>query len=92
MQRKLDSDDNFPADRFLLEVSIPSLEDPTQVGATAQVGAEWVVEAEEGFTKCGLGFSNAQDDYYNATRIYNNIRQAIRIMNSNTANDHEENL
>ena len=92
VQRKLDSDDNFPADRFLLEVSIPSLEDPTQVGATAQVGAEWVVEAEEGFTKCGLGFSNAQDDYYNATRIYNNIRQAIRIMNSNTANDHEENL
>lgn len=84
VQRKLDSDDNFPADRFILEVSLPTLEDPTQVGASAQVGAEWVITAEAGFTKCGLAFANARDDYFNAERIYNNIRQAIRIMNSNS--------
>lgn len=90
VRRKIDSDDQFPSDRFLLEVSIPSLEDPAQVGADARVGAEWVVDSEEGFSKLGLGFSNAQDDYFNAVRIYNNIRQAICIMNTNTGNDHEE--
>lgn len=90
VRRKLDSDDKFPSDRFILEVSIPSLEDPAQVGATAQVGAEWVLGDEEDFEKLGLGFSNAQDDYFNAVRIYYNIRQAIRIMNTNTGNDHEE--
>lgn len=79
IRRKLG--DGVPNDRFIMEVAIPTIADPTQVGATAAGAAGWVLEPEERFTKSGLSAANAQDDYFNKDRIYNNVRQAIAIMN-----------
>lgn len=83
--------DKVPTDRFVLEVAIPSIADPTQVGATAPVAAWWAIDIDaskpeveqkpDAFTKAGLAVANAQDDYFNGTMIYNNVRQAIAIMN-----------
>lgn len=82
--------ENVPTDRFVLEVAIPTLADPTQVGATAPVAAAWVrnidatkpdvVQKQEEFVKAGLAIDNAQDDYFNSARIYANVRQAIGIL------------
>lgn len=82
--------DKVPADRFILEVAIPSIADPTQIGATAPVAAAWVnnidaskpdvIQKTEEFTKAGLAVDNAQDDYFNKVRIYDNVRQAIAVM------------
>lgn len=87
--------EGVPNDRFILEVTVPTTEDPTQVGATPQAAAEWAVTPEgDGvaeFIKAGLAVGNAQYDYFNTVRIYNSIRQAMSIMNpANTGNDHEE--
>lgn len=80
VQRQLG--EGIPNDRFIMEVAIPSFADPTQIGATAQVAAKWVLLPETKFTKVGVAASNAQDDYFNISMIYKNIRQAAVIMNT----------
>lgn len=82
--------EGVPTDRYVIEVAIPPLAEPTQVGATAQVAAAWVNEPYDKYTKSGLSVHNAQDDYYNIDMIYKNIRQATAIMNSTSNNDDDE--
>lgn len=72
--------EGVPADRFIMEVAIPTLADPTQVGATAKVAAQWTLLPETDFSKQGVAVSNAQDDYYRIDMIYRNIRQAMAIL------------
>ena len=43
--------------------------------------AEWIRKSGSGFYKCGLFITHAQYDYYNASHIYQHIREAIIIMN-----------
>lgn len=74
--------EGVPTDRFILEVAIPSVYDPVQVGATPQAAADWVNIESSRFTKAGLAVANARDDYFNSVRIYNNIREAIAKMNT----------
>lgn len=75
-----------PTDRCILEVAIPTLDDPAQVGATPQQAAEWVNIPYDRFDKVGLSVNNAQDDYFYVDSIYKNIRRAIQIMNPATNN------
>lgn len=73
--------------RFIMEVAIPTLADPTQVGATAVRAAEWVLMEETRFVKAGIAVDNVQDDYFNSKQIYDNVRQAIAVL---TAEPEEE--
>lgn len=43
--------------------------------------AEWMRKGGTNFNKGGLFITHAQYDYYNASHIYQNIREAIAIMN-----------
>lgn len=74
--------DEIPKDRFVIDVVIPDISMPEQIGATPQVAAHWVTAEEEGFVKSGISVSNAQDDYFDPDMIYRNIRESIKIMNN----------
>ncbi len=84
-----------PTDRFIIGVAIPSLVDPgddtgyfssydtdgkTRLRATKGV-ARWAVSSAAGYTKSGIAIDEAQNDYYNITFVYKNLREAISIMN-----------
>ena len=68
--------------RFIIEVAIPPLADPAQVGATAEQAAKWILEDETLFVKSGLAVDNLQDDYFNKVRIYDNVRTAMGILSA----------
>lgn len=85
---------NFPTDRFIICTTTLSLTDPNatdglfsqldQWGNTqsAIVGAaNWVVSQNVSYGKAGISVDNAQNDYYDITKVYRNIRTAIQIMN-----------
>jgi len=71
----------IPTDRYLLEVAIPNALDPVQEGPEASVAASWVTKQTADFTRAGLSFANAKDDYYTTWLSYGVIRRAITIMN-----------
>lgn len=72
-----------PKDRVIMEHTVPSTDSPEQKGSSLAEGAKWVVDESDNtsFTPCGLGVSNAYDDYFNKTMDYYNVRTAISIMN-----------
>ena len=85
---------NIPADRFIVSVTVRSLEDPTLTDGTfsgmdrkgrektAIIGAaEWTAKPVQGVVKAGIAVENAQNDYYNLSLVYYSIREAISIMN-----------
>lgn len=71
-----------PTDRIVLEVAIPSIAEPIQIGATPQRAAEWLLVGTDQFLKLGLAVSNARDDYFNIDLIYKNIREAVGKLNT----------
>ena len=88
--------EGVPTDRFIIGVTIPSISDPDsdagyfsdyedeekKVRLTAVKGAaQWVLVLDKKYTKVGISIVNAQDDYFNSSFIYKNIRGAIGIMN-----------
>ena len=80
---------DVPSDRIVVEVSVPSEENPAPACATPQTAAEWIVEPSEAYVKCGICVGNAQDDYLVDT-TFGNIRKAISILNGNGSQDPEE--
>lgn len=83
-----------PTDRMVIGVTTPSLTDPTDdrglFSATDASGeavravsgaAEWVCEQSGSFVRAGICVENAQNDYYNITKSYKYIREAIQTMN-----------
>ncbi len=88
----LSIEDGVPTDRFVVTVSAKSL-DPSddktgyytnannELVSSMPIAAEWVDSRESAFTKAGLGILNAQNDYYNLSNSYQNIRHAISTMN-----------
>ena len=49
---------------------------------TAIIGAaEWTAKSTSGVAKAGIAVENAQNDYFNLSEVYYNIREAISIMN-----------
>lgn len=43
--------------------------------------AQWVVSPASGYEKLGISIANAQNDYFNLTLVYKNIREAVDILN-----------
>lgn len=79
---------NIPNDRFIACTTTRSFEEPDAKpgtftgGITAIAGAAgWVTMPTDGYVKAGISVANAQNDYYNVTKVYSNIRQAISTMN-----------
>lgn len=72
---------NVPADRFIIEVTVPTPADPAQTGLTPAEAASWVTVAYQAFDKTGICIENAQDDYFLAEKSYGSIREAVRILN-----------
>ena len=44
-------------------------------------GAGWTAKTSSGVVKAGIAVENAQNDYFNLSEVYYNIREAISIMN-----------
>ena len=85
---------NRPSDRFVVLVTTRSLVDPALTDGTfsgtdrngkemtAIIGAaEWTAKSTSGVVKAGIAVENAQNDYFNLSEVYYNIREAISIMN-----------
>lgn len=48
--------------------------------------AQWVASTSPNYTRAGLVIKNVQPDYYNVTKIYPHLREAISIMNPSPKN------
>ena len=92
-------DSSFPTDRFVVGVTTVSLTDTDSTDGyfastdedgeeiTAIVGAaSWAVQTSSSYTRAGISVANAQVDYYNSSKIFPNIREAISIMNPTPLN------
>lgn len=69
---------------ILVEVTVPSMDSPKQVGATPEVAAEFAVEKQNNrkYQTQGIVVANADKDYYRKDKMYRNVRKAITILNS----------
>lgn len=76
--------DIVPNDRTVVQVTVPPIEDPLQIGATAEQGAEWTVipESKGKFIKSGVFVENAHCDYFTEKGTYGHIRAAITILDT----------
>lgn len=53
----------------IMELTVPTVAEPEQKGASLVAGASWVLSESENttFKACGLAAGNAYDDYFNKT-------------------------
>lgn len=67
----------------IMELTVPTVAEPDQKGASLVSGASWVLSESENttFKACGLAAGNAYDDYFNKNYPFCNVRKAISIMN-----------
>lgn len=77
-----------PTDRFILGVTTPYKNESGAIngelsdGSSAIVAAgQWAVVQSDCYTKAGISIDAAQEDYFNADKIYIHICEAINIMN-----------
>ena len=78
---------DVPTDRFVMGTTTPYL---TNTGAlngkfsddsSAIIGAaQWAIVKTPDYTKAGISIDAAEQDYFNITKIYPNIREAINIL------------
>lgn len=78
---------DVPTDRFVMGVTTPYTTAAGTINGTlndessAIVGAaQWAIAATADFTKAGISIDNAEQDYYNYSKIYTNIREAINVL------------
>lgn len=81
-----------PTNRIIMEVTVPSVDNPVQIGRSVVEAAEWVIaeSANEKFTPLGVAVSNAYDDYFNKTLEFWNIKKAMAIMNPSQTEESEK--
>lgn len=80
--------EGVPTDRFIIRSTTPSM-NPDDVktgyfndGSLAIIqSALWVANPSQHFIKAGLAIDNSQNDYYNPSKTYPTIREAIDFMN-----------
>lgn len=67
----------------VMELTVPTVSEPEQKGASLSEGAAWVLSEVENktFKACGLAAGNAYDDYFNKNYPFCNVRKAISQMN-----------
>ena len=76
-----------PTDRFIMAVSTPSLD--TSDTSTGFIGTEraiietayWITADTQEYDKCGIAINNVQNDYYQTSGNYHNVKKTINIMN-----------
>ena len=73
-----------PKDRVIMELTVPSADEPEQVGMSPVEAAAWLwTEIENpSFTPRGLCVENAHDDYFCKDMAFKNIRAAITVLNT----------
>ena len=73
-----------PKDRVIMELTVPSADEPEQVGMSPVEAATWLwTEIENpSFTPRGLCVENAHDDYFCKDMAFKNIRAAITVLNT----------
>ena len=73
-----------PKDRAIMELTVPSADEPEQVGMSPVEAAAWLwTEIENpSFTPRGLCVENAHDDYFCKDMAFKNIRAAITVLNT----------
>lgn len=78
---------DIPTDRFIVKASTISLDTSDKntgyydTDRAIIEAAYWVTETGTGYNKAGLGIYNIQNDYYNATNVYQYAKESINIMN-----------
>lgn len=84
-----------PADRFVIGVTTPSLTDATDksgifpgvLNESAIVAAgQWAATHQAGYAIGGVCVADAQNDYFNTTLVFQNIRVSIATMNPSPIN------
>ncbi len=79
---KLQCSNGVPVDRMVMEVTVPSTEEPDiQTGATPEQCASWILTPEKDFEKVGLSIRNASDEYFLSHGGFPMTAAAIRILN-----------
>lgn len=78
---------DVPTDRFIIGVTTPyttisgAIYGTLSNNSSAIVGAaQWAIAGTDDFTKVGISIDNAEQDYYNVSKIYTNTREAINIL------------
>lgn len=73
-----------PKDRVIMELTVPSADEPEQKGMSPVEAAAWLwTEIENtSFTPRGLCVENAHDDYFCKDMAFKNIRAAITVLNT----------
>lgn len=77
-----------PTDWFIIGVTTPYLTNAGTYnghlgdGSSAIMGAaQWAIATSAAYTKAGISIDAAEQDYFNVSKIYPNIRGAINCMN-----------
>lgn len=80
--------EEIPSDRYVIGVSTPYLTNSGSYngefsdGSSAVIGAaQWAIMSNPDYIKAGISIDSAERDYFNANKIYLNIREAINILN-----------
>ena len=80
--------EDIPSDRYVIGVSTPYLTNSGSYngefsdGSSAIIGAaQWSIVNSSDYIKTGISIDSAERDYFNANKIYLNIREAINILN-----------
>lgn len=72
-----------PKDRVIMELTVPSVDVPEQLGMSPVEAASWVIsEDHSGYEVKGLCVENAHDDYFSKEMAFKNVRSAITVMNT----------
>lgn len=79
---------DIPADRYVMGVSTPYVNAAGIAtgtlgdGTLTSIGAaRWTLLPASGYVKAGISIDAVQQDYFNVTFVYPNVREAINIMN-----------
>lgn len=79
---------DVPADRFVMGVTTPYQSETGAVngvlgdGSSAILAAgAWAIQKNSDYQKAGISIDAAQQDYYNASKVYPTICEAIKLMN-----------
>lgn len=87
--------EGVPSDRFVIGVTTRSVTDATDkngifpgvLNESAVIAAgQWAATVESEYVIGGVCVANAQNDYFNTTLVFQNIRGAIAIMNPSPIN------
>lgn len=92
--------EGVPSDRFVIGVKMPSVTDPSdetglfpgfEADGTTRVravkgAAQWAAAPSANYVRAGVSVAGVENDYFNTTLVYRNVREAIDTMNPTPKN------